>query len=477
MSCACRDASLEVQRPLWNEQGDNLKQSKKNTSSTCSFLFLFLHADIAQKRPAGVDIPILSVELELVPTSAFNSYKAQSTSANDRRLHACTRWLPWRSENDSQHFRDMTLQAPPPFFFLIFFLRRRWRKEGEEERENELRIWDKIFLLSIAQRIGSKPPPPDMKVLSFVRDVWNSEMTPKAEMPATKPNNHGRKRYAAIIFFFYINRSQKSVVANRLTSSHAGTSSSRAIASFSASSRRADSEKNLHGLINTENASLIIKSQNAIYYTKRRSAWCIVRETEVTSRLWCQNWRWTSSNFPLPRICFLRSTSLNMSPWNWHGKFTLSVAKNIRALCSVSLSRDEWSNNRRKLIECICMAAPSFFLSQKGINITPKANGNRKRDVLRPSPRRAQLLHTRGAFDLSPKAEPDQLERPGRAFDFAVLPVLSDPQPLEQCSNGSAPWADPSERTEPELISDLLSNLVTSFVKSKAFFVKFCSAS
>ena len=60
MSCACRDASLEVQRPLWNEQGDNLKKSKKNTSSTCSFLFLFLHADIAQKRPAGVDIPILS---------------------------------------------------------------------------------------------------------------------------------------------------------------------------------------------------------------------------------------------------------------------------------------------------------------------------------------------------------------------------------------------------------------------------------
>ena len=82
------------------------------------FLFLFLHADIAQKQPAGVDIPILSVELERVPTSAFNSYKAQSTSANDRRLHACTRWLPWRSENDSQHFRDMTLQAPPPFFLF-----------------------------------------------------------------------------------------------------------------------------------------------------------------------------------------------------------------------------------------------------------------------------------------------------------------------------------------------------------------------
>ena len=45
----------------------------------------------------------------------------------------------------------------------------------------------------------------------------------------------------------------------------------------------------------------------------------------------------------------------------------------------------------------------------------------------------------RGTFDLSPKAEPDQMERPVRVFDLAVLPVLSDPEPLEQCSNGSAP--------------------------------------
>ena len=49
------------------------------------------------------------------------------------------------------------------------------------------------------------------------------------------------------------------------------------------------------------------------------------------------------------------------------------------------------------------------------------------------------LVISRGAFDLSPIAEPDQMERPGRAFDLAVLPVLSDPEPLEQCSNGSAP--------------------------------------
>ena len=36
-----------------------------------------------------------------------------------------------------------------------------------------------FFLLSIAQRIGSWPPPSHMKVLSFVRDVRTFEMTPK----------------------------------------------------------------------------------------------------------------------------------------------------------------------------------------------------------------------------------------------------------------------------------------------------------
>ena len=36
-----------------------------------------------------------------------------------------------------------------------------------------------FLLLSIALRIGSKPPPSHMKVLSFVRDVWTFEMTPK----------------------------------------------------------------------------------------------------------------------------------------------------------------------------------------------------------------------------------------------------------------------------------------------------------
>ena len=50
-SVSPRDASLEVQRPLRNEQGDNLEQSKKNTISTSFFLFLR-----AQKRAASVDL-------------------------------------------------------------------------------------------------------------------------------------------------------------------------------------------------------------------------------------------------------------------------------------------------------------------------------------------------------------------------------------------------------------------------------------
>ena len=93
--------------------------------------------------------------------------------------------------------------------------------------------------------------------------------------------------------------------------------------------------------------------------------------------------------------------------------------------------------------------------------------------LLTPSLVGLLLQYIRGAFDLSPKAEPDQMERPGRAFDLAVLPVLSDPEPLEQCSNGSAPGADPSERTEPELISDLLSNRrLDDFVRQKQGFLR-----
>ena len=50
-------------------------------------------------------------------------------------------------------------------------------------------LFFKIFLLSIAQRIGSKPPPSHMKVLSFVRDVWTFEMTPKHQRAISTVDN------------------------------------------------------------------------------------------------------------------------------------------------------------------------------------------------------------------------------------------------------------------------------------------------
>ena len=102
----------------------------------------------------------LGVELERVPTSAF---KSALDIWDWSTTFACVHPLPWRLDNDSQHFfGDLTLQAPHAarlrFFFFFFFF---------------------FFLPSIAQRIGFKPPPSHMKVLSFVRDVWNFEMTPK----------------------------------------------------------------------------------------------------------------------------------------------------------------------------------------------------------------------------------------------------------------------------------------------------------
>ena len=64
----------------------------------------------------------------------------------------------------------------------------------------------------------------------------------------------------------------------------------------------------------------------------------------------------------------------------------------------------------------------------------------------------------RGSSDLSQKAEADEMERPGWAFDFAILSVQSDPKSLEQRFSGSTPRAEPSGWTELELMSQLLSN-------------------
>ena len=128
---ACRHCSKAAGRCRYTDTRGRWKKNCTNSHKK-RFFFVAVGANFFFNAPFPA---ILSVELERVPTSAFNSYKAQSTSANDRRLHARTRWLPWRSENDSQHFRDMTLQAPPPFFYFNFFFEE--MKKGRRGREGE----------------------------------------------------------------------------------------------------------------------------------------------------------------------------------------------------------------------------------------------------------------------------------------------------------------------------------------------------
>ena len=164
-SVSPRDASLEVQRPLRNEQGDNLEQPKKNTISTSFFLFLR-----AQKRAASVDLLCWTGASAChCLFSAFNlAFKSQSISAMDRLQPDACSSCPFSSfcldlfeiaQRLVTLYRRFALICKPRsaigFFFFFFF-----------------------FLLSIAQRIGSKPPPSHMKVLSFVRDVRTFEMTP-----------------------------------------------------------------------------------------------------------------------------------------------------------------------------------------------------------------------------------------------------------------------------------------------------------
>ena len=111
---------------------------------------------------AGVDL--LGVELERVLAPLAWPSKAQSISA-DRPLpdlHACT-FRPGDQATTLNTFRDLTLQVT--------------LSVSTAERPTDDQAFF-FFLLSIAQRNGSKPPPPDMKVLSFVRDVRNFEMTP-----------------------------------------------------------------------------------------------------------------------------------------------------------------------------------------------------------------------------------------------------------------------------------------------------------
>ena len=151
------DASLEVQHPLRNEQEDNLEQSNKNMIST---FFPFPHG---QKQAAGV---VLQCRTGVSACHCLQPGKANQYLRwiDCSRMHAPSAFFAWtclRSRNDLRHWLYWT-------FALIC------------KRHSAIGWWSRFFffLLSIAQRIGSKPPPSHMKVLSFVRDVWTFEMTP-----------------------------------------------------------------------------------------------------------------------------------------------------------------------------------------------------------------------------------------------------------------------------------------------------------
>ena len=104
---------------FWNKQEDNLKQSKKprNTISTFFLLFSFSACPKAGGRCRSTRYRSRSNRTEClpVPSSSMWNSKAQSTS-----------------ENDSQRYWHLTLQAPEHFcvFFFFFFCCRSHNESG-----------------------------------------------------------------------------------------------------------------------------------------------------------------------------------------------------------------------------------------------------------------------------------------------------------------------------------------------------------
>ena len=109
---------------------------------------------------------LLSRITYLTPSTWPSIKKSQSTrSAMD--LHLLPFLLGSRLRNDLQHFIGDLLLSASAAVRLV---------DGRA-----FCLFSFFFLLSIAQRIRSKPPPSHMKVLSFVRDVRTFEMTPNAK--------------------------------------------------------------------------------------------------------------------------------------------------------------------------------------------------------------------------------------------------------------------------------------------------------
>ena len=129
-----------------NEQGDNLEQLK-NTVFTFFFSFPACLKACGWCRSTRCRTGARAYQ-------RLQKRNHRTSAINRPPSHVCTHHLGDRITTCNTSFGDLTtLQAPQ-------------------------HDCDFFFLLSIAQRIGFKPPPSHMKVLSFVRDVWNFEMTP-----------------------------------------------------------------------------------------------------------------------------------------------------------------------------------------------------------------------------------------------------------------------------------------------------------
>ena len=191
-SVSRRYASLEVQRPLRNEQGDNLEQSKKNTIST---FLSFLHA---QKWVASVD----ECRTEVDSCHALPIWRLQpglqkpidDISDGSAPPSFFFAWTCLRSRNDFQHFiGDMLLSASAAvrlvdgraLFFLFLFLFFYCRSHNESGPNPLPPIW-KFFRLSAMCELLRWPLRPGQRNVQIKWEI------PEKEMEWTRTKKQGR---------------------------------------------------------------------------------------------------------------------------------------------------------------------------------------------------------------------------------------------------------------------------------------------
>ena len=165
-----RDTSLEVQRPLRNEQGDNFEENK--TISTLVFLFLQ-----AKKRTAGVDLqsPTGASACNSLFSAfnlAFNNICDKAIAASWMHLPPFFAWICSRSRNDLRHFYwrflfickrcSWSVDGRTCFFFFFFFFFY-WRSHNESGPNTLTPIW-KFFRLSAMCKLFRWPLSPQPKI-------------------------------------------------------------------------------------------------------------------------------------------------------------------------------------------------------------------------------------------------------------------------------------------------------------------------